>query len=115
MERKMSVAEMMFRWMSGVTREDRIINEYLFKRYRIGVASIVDKMRENRLRWLGLVSRREITEAVSMTKNKSVDRKRRRGKPKKRWFEVIECDMRMTAVCKDHSKWKLRTRVADPK
>ena len=49
----------MLRWMSGVTREDKIRNEYI--RGSIGVASIVDKMRENRLRWLGHVLRREET------------------------------------------------------
>jgi len=45
----------------------------------------------------------------------SVDGKRGRGRLKKRWFEVIDCDMRMTGVCeedaKDRSKWKLRTRA----
>jgi len=65
--------------MSGVTRENRIRNEYL--RGSIGVAPIVDKMRKNRLRWLGHVLRREKTEAVSVTKNMSVDGKRGRGRP----------------------------------
>ena len=47
-ELRMSVSEMrMLIWMSGVTREDRIRNEYI--RGNIGVASIVDKLRENRL------------------------------------------------------------------
>jgi len=44
----------MLGWTSGVTREDKIRNEYV--RGSIGVAwTIVDKMRENRLRWLGRV------------------------------------------------------------
>jgi len=34
--------------MRGVTRKDRIRNEYI--KGSIGVASIVDKIRENRLR-----------------------------------------------------------------
>jgi hypothetical protein len=37
------------RWMSGVTREDKIRNEYV--RSNISVTSIVDKMRENRPKW----------------------------------------------------------------
>ena len=39
--------ERMLRWTSGVSREDKIRNEYI--RGSIGVASIVDKMREIRL------------------------------------------------------------------
>lgn len=38
----------MLRCISGVTREDRIRNEYI--RSNIGVAPIVDKMPKNRLR-----------------------------------------------------------------
>jgi len=45
----MSVVEMRtLRWISGVTRKDRIRNKYV--RGSIEVALIVDKMRENRLR-----------------------------------------------------------------
>jgi len=47
-EQRMSVVEMrMLRWMSVVTREDRIKNEYI--RGGIGLASIMNKMRENDL------------------------------------------------------------------
>jgi len=117
MERKISVAEMrILRWMNEVTREDRIKNEYI--RGSIEVAPIVDNLSEYRLRWVGHVLRREKIEAVSVISNIGVDRKRR-GRPKKRWFEFIEYDMRMTGDCekdvKHRSKWKLRTRVVDPK
>jgi len=44
-EPRMSVADMgTLRWMNGVTKEDRIRNEYI--RASIGVASIMDKMRD---------------------------------------------------------------------
>jgi hypothetical protein len=52
----------MLRWMSGVARENRIRNKYV--RGCIGVASVVDKMRENRLRWFGHVMRQEETNAI---------------------------------------------------
>ena len=106
----------MLRWMSGVTREDRIKNEYV--RGSIGVASIVDKMRENRLRWLGHVMRREETSAVRVVMKMNVEGKRGRGRPKMKWLENIEKDMRVVGVCigdvKDRDRWRFRTRVADP-
>ena len=47
---KMSVAEMrLLCWMCGNTRRDKVRNKDI--RTDIGVVSIEEKMRENRLRW----------------------------------------------------------------
>ncbi|KAL4135686.1 hypothetical protein QTP88_007282 [Uroleucon formosanum] len=113
-EQSMNVTEMrMLRWMSGVTRENIINNEYV--RVSIGVASIVDKVRENKLRWLGHVMRREETSAVRVVMKINIEGKRERGRPKKKWLENIEKDMRVVGVCigdvKDRDKWRFRTRL----
>ena len=56
--KKMDVAEMrMLRWMSGVTREDRIRNEYI--KGSTKVVEISKKVQEGRLRWYGYLLRRE--------------------------------------------------------
>jgi len=62
--------------------EDRISNEYV--RSNVGVVSIGDKMRKNRLRWFGHVMRWVETKAVRVVKKMNVEGKR--GSPKKRWI-----------------------------
>ncbi|XP_050548275.1 uncharacterized protein LOC126909909, partial [Daktulosphaira vitifoliae] len=69
-ERRMSI----LRWISGVTREDRIRNKYI--RGTIGVVLTVDKMRENRLRWFGHVMRKEESETIRTVIEINVEKKR---------------------------------------
>ena len=52
----------MLRWMCGKIRMDKVRNENI--RSLVGVASIEDKMRENRLRWFGHVRCRPIDALV---------------------------------------------------
>ncbi|VVC29271.1 Hypothetical protein CINCED_3A013440 [Cinara cedri] len=111
----MNVAEMRtLRWMSGVTIEDRIRNEYI--RGSLGVASIVDKRRRNKLRCCGHVMRREESEAVIIVMKTNVIGKRGRGRPKKKWLRVIENDTRTSGVCEigDRVKLKFKTSLARP-
>ena len=56
-ERKLDVAEMrILRWMSGVSRLDRIRNERIRGTTKVG--EISKKVQESRLKWIGHVSRR---------------------------------------------------------
>ena len=87
---EMEVAEMkMLRFAMGVTRKDKIRNEYIrstFKVERLGM-----KMREGRLRWYGHVMRRD-QEYVGR-KMMELSGKRRRGRPKRRFVDAIKEDM----------------------
>ncbi|WMV29493.1 hypothetical protein MTR67_022878 [Solanum verrucosum] len=90
---KMHVAHMrMLRWMCGHTRSDGIRYEDIWN--KVGVASVVDKMREVRLRWFGHVKRRCIDAPVRSCEWLVIQGTRRgRGRPKKYWGEVIGQDM----------------------
>ncbi|KHN15591.1 hypothetical protein glysoja_045002, partial [Glycine soja] len=71
-ETKVGIAEMrMLRWMCGKTRQDKIRNGAI--RERVGVAPIVEKMVENRLRWFGHVERRPVDSVVRWREGKQFE------------------------------------------
>ncbi|KAH1255661.1 Retrovirus-related Pol polyprotein from type-2 retrotransposable element R2DM [Glycine max] len=117
-ENKVGVAEMrMLRWMCGKTRQDKIRNEAI--RERVGVAPIVEKMVENRLRWFGHVERRPIDSVVrrvdQMERRQTI---RGRGRPKKTIREVIKKDLEINGLDRsmilDRTLWQKLIHVADP-
>lgn len=61
---------------------------------------------------MGHVLRRHETEAVNAVKHMYEEGMRERGRSKKRWIEVLVCDIKITEVCKmdanDQNKWKMR-------
>ena len=98
----------MLRWMCGKTRMDKIRNEDI--RSLVGVASIENKMRENRLRWFGHIGHRTMDAPVRrMEKVKKL-----RGRPKMTWMEkdlkLLELKERMMA---DRNVWRRRIHVLD--
>ncbi|XP_060178155.1 uncharacterized protein LOC132608100 [Lycium barbarum] len=86
---RLEVAEMrMLRSMCEHTRRDRIQNEVI--RDKMGVAPVVDKIQEERLRWFGHVQQRCVDAPVRRCERLTVvGLKRGRGRPKKAWGEVI--------------------------
>ena len=92
-ERKMEVAEMkMLRWMSGVTRRDKIRNEYI--RGSVKVGRIGNKIQESRMRWFGHLERRDEDYIGKQIERMSITGKRKRGRPKMRWKDRVNEDMR---------------------
>ena len=117
-EHKLSVAEMkMLRWMSGHTRLDKIRNEDI--RERVGVAPIVEKMVESRLRWFGHVRRRPIEHPVRrVDEMEDGQRAKGRGRPKKTIHEVVKRDLHVNGLSvdmiHDRAQWHRLIHVADP-
>ncbi|KAH1264649.1 Craniofacial development protein 2 [Glycine max] len=117
-ENKVGVAEMrMLRWMCGKTRQDKIRNKAI--RERVGVAPIVEKMVENRLRWFGHVERRPVDSVVrrvdQMERRQTI---RGRGRPKKTIRGVIKKDLEINGLDRsmvlDRTLWRKLIHVTDP-
>ena len=87
-EKKLDVAEMrMLRWMSGVTKPDRIWNERIRGTTKVG--EISKKVQESRLKWYGHVLRREAECVGKRVMGMEMPGKRRRGRPKWKWLDSI--------------------------
>ncbi|KAK3513976.1 hypothetical protein QTP70_000703, partial [Hemibagrus guttatus] len=81
-ESELEVAELkMLRFSLGVTRLDRIRNEYI--RGTAHVGRLGDKVREARLRWFGHVQRRESEYIGRRTLDMELPGRRQRGRPKR--------------------------------
>ena len=74
----------------GVTRKDKIRNEYV--RGTAKIAKLGDKLRNARLSWYGHVKRREDHMGKKMMEM-AVPRRRKRGRPRRRWMDLVREDM----------------------
>ena len=84
----------------------------------IGVASIEEKMRENRLQWFGHVRRRPTYAPVRRVERIKLGQvKRAQGRPKKTWMEVIRQDIEAKGLSEgillDRNEWRKLIHVPD--
>ena len=78
---KMEVAELiMVRWALGVTRKDKIKNEYV--RGTAKIAKLGEKLRGKRLRWYGHVKRRRLRWEKNDRDGNTRSKKERKAKEK---------------------------------
>ena len=107
---EMEVAEMkMLRFTMGVTRKDKIRNEHI--RSIVKVERLGMKMREGRLRWYGHVTRRDQEYVGRKTMEMELPGKRRRGRPKRKFLDVMKEDMEKVKLktihnCPHFVKWR---------
>ena len=112
---EMEVAEMkMLRFAMGVTKKDKIRNEHI--RSTVKVERLGMKMREGRLRWYGHVTRRD-QEYVGR-KMMELPGKRKRGRPKRRFLDVVKEDMGEVGAketdIEDRKMWRMMIRCGHP-
>ena len=84
---------MMVRHMCGITLKDRKSCEEL--RQRLGINSVSDVLRRNRLRWFGHVERNNDDDWVKACQRLEVAGGRGRCRRKKTWRECVVEDMRV--------------------
>ena len=114
---KLEVAELkMLPFSLGVTRMDKIKNEYI--RGSAHVEQLGQKVREARLRWYGHVRRREVGYVGRRMLEMELPGKRRKGRPKRRYMDAVKEDMRAVGVteedAEDRGRWKQMIRCGDP-
>ena len=107
--RKMQRSEMrMLRWMTGLSLSERKCNEWM--RSMLAIDDIAEVMRRSRLRWFGHVERRDKLCWIKRIGIPQVDGDGVKGRPRKRWIEVLREDMRKKGLCRedacDRSRWR---------
>ncbi|KAK3516612.1 hypothetical protein QTP70_021935 [Hemibagrus guttatus] len=108
-ESELEVAELkMLRFSLGVTRLDRIRNEYI--RGTAHVGRLGDKVREARLRWFGHVQRRDSEYIGRRMLDMGLPGRRQRGRPKRRYMDGINEDMKLVGArvedAEDRDRWR---------
>ena len=115
--RKMEVLELkMVRWALGVTRKDKIRNEYV--RGTAKTAKLGDKLWNARLRWYGHVKRREENYVGKRMMEMAEPGIRKRGRPSRSWMDLVREDMKRVGARKgdevDQVKWRILSGCGDP-
>ena len=116
-EADMEMAEVkMWRFSLGVTRMDKIRNEYIRGTAQVG--KFGEKTREARLRWYGHLWRKDDGYIGRRMLRMELPGKRKRGRPKRRCMDVVKEDMAEVEVTEedtvDRNNWRRKIRCGDP-
>ena len=116
-ELEMEVAELkMLRFSFGVTRMDKIRNDYIRGTAQVG--KFGEKTREARLRWYGHLRRKDDGYIGRRMLRMELPGNRKRGRPKRRFMDVVKEDMAEVEVTEedtvDRNNWRRKIRCGDP-
>ena len=115
-EAEMEVAELkMLRFSLGVTRMDKIRNEYIRGTAQVG--KFGEKTREARLIWYGHLRRKDYGYIGRRMLRMELPGKRKRGRPKRRFMAVVKEDMAEVEVTEedtvDRRNWRKKIRCGE--
>ena len=116
-EAEMEVAELkMLQFSLGVTRMDNIRNEYIRGTAQLG--KFEEETREARMRWYGHLRRKDDGYIGRRMLRMELPGKRKRGRPKRRFVDVVKEDMAEVDVTEedivDRNNWIMKIRCGDP-
>ena len=98
--KKLEVTEMkMCRWVCGHTLSYHVRNDDITKKLK--VENITERCRKARLRWFSHVKRRDQEYVGRKTLEMVPPGRRKRGRPKQRWMDCVNRDMRAIGTTKD--------------
>ncbi|GJU84152.1 hypothetical protein Tco_1291698 [Tanacetum coccineum] len=104
----------MLRWTCDKTMVDMIPNEVF--RAGLDVNSIINKMRERRLRWFRHVKRRPQNASVRRVEAMFVEGSRIRGRPKLRWEDRLKQNIMelllSVDMTSDRNAWRDKIRIS---
>ncbi|GKE40557.1 retrovirus-related pol polyprotein LINE-1 [Tanacetum coccineum] len=89
-----------FWYLGSMLHKSRRIDEDVY-RAQLEADTIINKMREGRLRWFGHVRRRSQSAPVRRVEDLVVDGLRIRGRPKLRWEDRVKQDMKELLLSED--------------
>ena len=115
-EAEMEVAELtMLRFSLGVTRMDKLRNEYITGTAQVG--TFRDKTREASLRWYGYLRMKDDGYIGRRMLMMELPGKRKRRRPKRRFMGVVKEDMAEVEVTEeetvDRNNWRRKIRCGD--
>ena len=110
-ERRLKTSEKrMLQMICGKTLKDKMNNEKT--REMTGVVRLEEFLREKRLQWLGHVEKMDEERDPVKALLLEVADGTKKGRPKKRWKEVLECGMTARGLqrldAQDRERWRLR-------